>query len=98
MKNIYVIIFFAVLIPNLLIAQNSGISGYDLLELSNPDNLSAPMNDAPGFPSRASDLDVLPGFQNLPHAPLRLAGEQADAKIHGRDEIGRHFIQHGETA
>ncbi len=58
-----------ILYSNLLIAQNSGnkISGYDLLGLSNPDNLSAPLNKAPGFPSRASNLDVLPGFQNPPH-------------------------------
>ena len=54
---------------HLLIAQDSGneISGYELLELSNPNNLSTPINDAPGFPSRATDLDVLPGFQNPPH-------------------------------
>ncbi|MFT4565139.1 MAG: hypothetical protein ACI9FN_000087 [Saprospiraceae bacterium] len=72
MKNVYVNIYFAILMvlsSNLLVAQNpdSNISGYELLELSNPENLSAPGNDAPGFPSRAKDLDVLPGFQNPPH-------------------------------
>ncbi len=72
MKNVTLNLYFVVfllLTTNFLIAQNPGnkISGYDLLELSNPDNLSAPISDAPGFPSRASDLDVLPGFQNPPN-------------------------------
>ena len=54
---------------NLLIAQKSEdkISGHELLELSNPDKLSKPKVNAAGFPSRATDLDVLPGFQNPPH-------------------------------
>lgn len=51
-----------------LLAQDLGtkISGSNLLELSNPGNLSVPGSDAAGFPSHASDLDVLPGFQNPP--------------------------------
>ncbi len=64
--------YFVVLIfisSNFLTAQSPGdkISGYDLLELSNPNNLSPPVKDAFGFPSRAPDLNVLPGFQNPPH-------------------------------
>jgi len=31
-----------------------------------PENLPSPPSGAPGFPSRAADLDVLPGFQNPP--------------------------------
>jgi hypothetical protein len=41
-------------------------SGYNLLELSNPKNLALPGADAPGYPSRSADLDILPGFQNPP--------------------------------
>jgi len=33
---------------------------------SRPENLPSPPSGAPGFPSRAADLDVLPGFQNPP--------------------------------
>jgi hypothetical protein len=40
----------------------SGSSG----DWSHPDNLPAPPSGALGFPSRDSDLDVLPGFQNPP--------------------------------
>ncbi|MFT7161725.1 MAG: hypothetical protein ACI9GZ_002912, partial [Bacteroidia bacterium] len=69
--NRYILMCFGLLLlaSNLLIAQDTGskASTYDLLELSNPDNLSPPLTEAPGFPSRAADLDVLPGFQNPPH-------------------------------
>ena len=62
-------ISFTALNSNLLVAQKSGeeISGYELVELSNPDNLSKTDINAPGFPTRAVDLDVLPGFQNPPN-------------------------------
>jgi hypothetical protein len=33
---------------------------------SSPENLPNSPSGAPGFPSRAADLDVLPGFQNPP--------------------------------
>jgi hypothetical protein len=38
-------------------------SDYDY---SNPDLLPAPPANSPGYPSRAADLDVLPGFPNPP--------------------------------
>jgi hypothetical protein len=36
------------------------------IEYSNPDLLTSPQVMAPGFPSRSSELDVLPGFKNPP--------------------------------
>jgi len=35
-------------------------------DFSRPEKLSSPPSSAPGFPSRAADLDVWPGFQSPP--------------------------------
>ena len=36
------------------------------LHSSDPDNIVSPPEGSPGFPSRDSNLDALPGFQNPP--------------------------------
>ena len=51
-----------------LVAQNniSVKSKQHPNDLGNPDLLIAPPSGAKGYPSRASELDVLPGFKNPP--------------------------------
>jgi hypothetical protein len=61
----------AVLSGVLLLAASSGIISTPKTwaqdrDGSRPENLPGPPSGAPGFPSRATDLDVLPGFQNPP--------------------------------
>lgn len=46
--------------------KNSGIIEKKIYDYSNPDFLSAPPLNSPGYPSRAIDLDVLHGFENPP--------------------------------
>lgn len=65
--SIYFVLIIALCTHYCALAQiDNNISGYNLLELSNPVNLPAPGADAPGYPSRSTEIDVLPGFQNPP--------------------------------